>query len=86
MGGAAYRRLPRSSHSACPGPRESESGGQGRPSIDPIREARETEAQVMGGAGWWALAWSFIASGSMTVSQQRPNSTLGFDTRGNTAD
>jgi len=31
----------------------------------------EKASDVMGGSGWWALGWSFAASGSMTVSIRR---------------
>lgn len=31
------------------------------------RPGREKGEDVMGGKGWWALGWSFLASGALTV-------------------
>jgi hypothetical protein len=29
----------------------------------------EKEAEAMGGTGWWTLAWTFSASGALTVNE-----------------
>ncbi|WWC91243.1 uncharacterized protein L201_006186 [Kwoniella dendrophila CBS 6074] len=57
-----YRRLPRTSRSVSPpgyAVEEDETNGQ--------RQAAEKDSEVMKGSGWWALGWSFFASGSLTV-------------------
>jgi hypothetical protein len=37
-------------------------------SFDSVRDKRGKSADEMNGSGWWALGWSFAASGAMTVT------------------
>ncbi|WVQ81217.1 hypothetical protein IAT38_003339 [Cryptococcus sp. DSM 104549] len=71
----AYRRLPRSSTSVSPHrsrgahPDPSAAGEEGGATDDGerVRYAAEKDGEVMSGQGWWALGWSFLASGGITV-------------------
>ncbi|WVR09100.1 hypothetical protein IAU60_006162 [Kwoniella sp. DSM 27419] len=56
-----YRRLPRTSRSASP-PID-----RGVVEREAHAESVEKDGEAMGGDGWWALAWSFVASGALTV-------------------
>ncbi|WRT69026.1 uncharacterized protein IL334_006009 [Kwoniella shivajii] len=58
----AYRRLPRTSRSVSPPERTVTEEA----AIDRY-DAVEKDSEVMKGSGWWALGWSFFASGSLTV-------------------
>ncbi|KAK6904346.1 hypothetical protein I203_105158 [Kwoniella mangroviensis CBS 8507] len=58
----AYRRLPRTSRSVSP------PGYASRDDVDEEpHNAAGKDSEVMRGSGWWALGWSFFASGSLTV-------------------
>ncbi|WWD21141.1 hypothetical protein CI109_105622 [Kwoniella shandongensis] len=57
-----YRRLPRSSSSVSP------DRSRGREEGENVRfDDIEKDSEIMSGQGWWALGWSFLASGSLTV-------------------
>ncbi|WWC73114.1 uncharacterized protein I206_107080 [Kwoniella pini CBS 10737] len=58
---SAYRRLPRTSRSMSP------PGYTVGETSEERREGVEKDNEVMKGSGWWALGWSFFASGALTV-------------------
>ncbi|OCF41916.1 oligopeptide transporter 8 [Kwoniella heveanensis CBS 569] len=61
-GSTAYRRLPRTSRSQSPPAERSRLSGE-EVRLDGV----EKDSEVMSGQGWWALGWSFVASGALTV-------------------
>jgi hypothetical protein len=62
-----YRPLARTSRSLSP-PGFSDGEDVRGESFDSVRDKRGKSADEMNGSGWWALGWSFAASGAMTVT------------------